>query len=190
MLRAALPLAAILLLSAPSAGQTARDTTRGTVTAPRVAAQTATEKLFGFASYDSLLHSMPDYVAATTQIEELRSKYDAELKLMEDEFNTKYEEFLDGMKDFPQSILEKRQNELQDFLERNVTFKDESRRLLDNAETEALAPLHAKLTAALREVGEKHEYLFILNTDNNICPFISTDKGTDVTEEVQAILNQ
>lgn len=133
---------------------------------------------------------MPDYVAATTQIEELRSKYDAELKLMEDEFNTKYEEFLDGMKDFPQSILEKRQNELQDFLERNVTFKEESRRLLDNAETEALAPLHAKLTAALREVGEKHEYLFILNTDNNICPFISTDKGTDVTEEVQAILNQ
>ena len=62
---------------------------------------------FGFFSYDSAFKSMPEYVIANKNISDLKNRYDAEAKRVEDEFNKKYEDFLEGQKDFPQNILEK-----------------------------------------------------------------------------------
>ena len=60
---------------------------------------------FGYFSFDNVLKSMPDYVMAQRSIDDLRQKYDAEMKRAEDEFNSKYEEFLDVQKDLVPAIL-------------------------------------------------------------------------------------
>ncbi len=145
---------------------------------------------FGFLSYEQALTSMPDYAMAQAQIVKLKAKYDEEAKRVETDFNLKYEDFLDTQADMPKSILEKRQSELQELLNRNIEFKAESRRLLEQAEKDAFAPLHEKLQRALRVIGEQDGYAFIINTDNNACPFINPAQGIDVTKTVISLLQK
>ena len=142
---------------------------------------------FGFLSYDGTLKAMPGYAIVQTNLDNLKAQYEAELKRAEDEFNVKYEQFLDGQRDFPPTILQKRQTELQELMEKNMAFREESRRLLAEAEDEAMAPLRLLLTTAIRQVGIERGLAFILNTDQNSCPFINPTQGEDVTEAVLQI---
>lgn len=137
---------------------------------------------FGYFSYEKTMTSMPEYRVVVDNMNDLKAKYDAETKRVEEEFNKKYEEFLDGQRDFAPTILQKRQTELQELLKRNVAFKAESERLLAEAEKEAYAPLHQKIQATLQKIGAEKGYAFILNTDGNACPYIDPTMGEDVTE--------
>ena len=96
---------------------------------------------FGVCSYSTLLKSMPEYLMAQRSIDDLRQKYESEMKRSEQEFNVKYEEFLDEQRDLVPAILRKRQTEIQEMMEKNVAFKQEAQRLLKQAETDALAPV-------------------------------------------------
>lgn len=139
----------------------------------------------GYLSYDYALKSMPDYVLTQQKLAELHQQYDAELKRVEDEFNHKYEEFLDGQKDFPKTILYKRQTELKELMERNVTFKANSRRELAEAEQTAMLPLRQRLNGVLAEIAKEHGLAIILNTDGDACPYIAPSMGVDITEVVK-----
>src|SRR3712207_8703903 len=99
--------------------------------------------------YTTLFRSA-DYSLIQRNMADLRAKYDAEMKRVEDEFNKKYEDFLDGQRNFAPSILKKRQAELQELIEKNAAFKKEAQELLKKAEKEALAPLK------LKEIGRAH----------------------------------
>lgn len=144
---------------------------------------------FGYFSFDNVLKSMPDYVMAQRSIDDLRQKYDAEMKRAEDEFNSKYEEFLDVQKDLVPAILRKRQAELQEMMQKNINFKNESQRLLKQAEADAFAPVKNKLYNALTKVGQAQGYAFILNTDGDACPYVNPEMGEDATELIKEVLN-
>lgn len=144
---------------------------------------------FGYFSFDNVLKSMPDYVMAQRSIDDLRQKYDAEMKRAEDEFNSKYEEFLDVQKDLVPAILRKRQAELQEMMQKNINFKNESQRLLKQAEADAFAPVKDKLYNALTKVGQAQGYAFILNTDGDACPYVNPEMGEDATELIKEALN-
>lgn len=144
---------------------------------------------FGYFSFDNVLKSMPDYVMAQRSIDDLRQKYDAEMKRAEDEFNSKYEEFLDVQKDLVPAILRKRQAELQEMMQKNINFKNESQRLLKQAEADAFAPVKNKLYNALTKVGQAQGYAFILNTDGYACPYVNPEMGEDATEFIKEALN-
>lgn len=144
---------------------------------------------FGYFSFDNVLKSMPDYVMAQRSIDDLRQKYNAEMKRAEDEFNSKYEEFLDVQKDLVPAILRKRQAELQEMMQKNINFKNESQRLLKQAEADAFAPVKNKLYNALTKVGQAQGYAFILNTDGDACPYVNPEMGEDATELIKEALN-
>lgn len=143
---------------------------------------------FGYFSFDNVLKSMPDYVMAQRSIDDLKQKYDAEMKRAEDEFNSKYEEFLDVQKDLVPAILRKRQAELQEMMQKNINFKNESQRLLKQAEADAFAPVKNKLYNALTKVGQAQGYAFILNTDGDACPYVNPEMGEDATELIKGAL--
>lgn len=149
------------------------------------AVQSACPLKFGYFSYDAALKSMPEYDVAMRNMAELKSKYDSEAKRVEKEFNEKYELFLEGQRDFPATILKKRQSELQELLDKNIAFKEESRRLLEAAEKDVFAPLHDRIAATLKAIGERKGYAFIINTDNRACPFASRTQGEDINQIVK-----
>ena len=145
---------------------------------------TQTSLRFGYLSYTSVLKLMPDYIAAQRNIDDLRTKYDIEMKRVENEFNQKYEQFLEGQHDFAPSILQKRQAELQELMDKNIAFKQKAQQLLKDAETKAYEPVYQRLDNVIRRVGQTLGFAFILNTDAHAVPFINTSLGVDVTATI------
>jgi outer membrane protein len=143
---------------------------------------------FGYLSYATALQAMPEYAAMQNDMAELRQKYEAEQKRVEDDFNKKYEEFLDGQKGYPKTILQKRQSELQEMLDKNIAFKKESQRLLSQAEEEAMAPIRVRLAEVLDAIGRERGYAFIVNTDEKAALWLNPAMGEDVSAAVKALL--
>lgn len=143
---------------------------------------------FGYLSYNTVLTSMTDYQLAKRSIDDLKLKYDAEMKRSEKEFNEKYEEFLEVQRDLVPSILRKRQGELQEIMEKNIAFKNDALQLLKQAETDAYAPVKKKLNEAVANVARELGYAFVINTDNDACPYVNPEMGEDATEAVKAAI--
>jgi len=150
-----------LISLAAGAQSTISTTSLQTEQQPAVPQQVAQALIFGYLSYDSVAERV------------------------EKDFNKKYEEFLEGQRDFPPTILQKRQSELQELLDKNIAFKEESSRLLESAEKTIMAPVHRKLSDALQAIGRERGYIFIINTDNNTCPFVNQTRGEDITHIVR-----
>ena len=143
---------------------------------------------FGYLSYEQALLSMPQYAVVQQQMADLRAQYQAETKRVEEEFNRKYEEFLEGQREFPKTILQKRQTELQELMEKNIAFKEESRQQLAKAEEEAMSPLKVRLSEAIAKIAAERGLALVVNTDSNACPFINPEMGEDINELVIAAL--
>ena len=174
-----LPLVFMLMPVAASAQQSAH---------PQVSAPVEQSLRFGYFSYEEVLHTMPGYAIAKHNMDELREKYDAETKRVETEFNAKYEEFLDGQRTYAKTILEKRQAELRELMEKNIAFKAEATRLLQQAENDAYAPLKAKINEEAKKIGKQKGFAFIINTDNNAAPYLNEEMGEDITALLEETL--
>jgi outer membrane protein len=148
------------------------------------------ELKFGYLSYNAVMQAMPEYAAMQNSMAELRQKYEAEQKRVEDDFNKKYEEFLDGQKSFPKTILQKRQSELQEMLDKNIAFKKESQRLLKQAEEDAMAPVMVRLAETLDALGKVRGYAFIVNIDEKVALWLNPSLGEDITATVIAQLQR
>ena len=131
----------------------------------------ATTLKFGFLSYDSVRQSMKEYAEMQQQMTALRRAYDAEMKRVEDDFNKKYEEFLDGQQSFPKTILQKRQSELQEMLDKNIAFKNESLRILNETEAQLLESINLMVKISVQQVGQKHGYAFIPIHQITLCDY-------------------
>ena len=143
---------------------------------------------FGYLSYEAALKAMPDYELVQQKMDQMRQQFQAETLRVEDEFNLKYEEFLDGQRDFPKTILQKRQSELQELMERNIRFKEESKKELEQTEKLLLAPLKIRLIEQLGTIARERGYAFIVDTDQKALPYINPSMGEDITLTVQDAL--
>lgn len=148
----------------------------------------AQQAKIGYFSYKAILEDMPDYVTAMLGVETLRKQYDEELKAASDEFNEKYELFLDQQSMLDEPIKQKRQADLQSLLDRNTQFRNESMRLLRQAEQDALAPVKQKLNKAIQSVGYSGAFLLIVNTDSEACPYIDSSSAEDVTAKIKSYI--
>jgi len=140
---------------------------------------------FGYISYEQVLKEMPEYAQATQDLADLKAKYEAEAQKGEEEFQRKFVDFLQGQKDFPQAIMQKRQAELQTLMDNGVAFRMKSQELIAQAEADLMQEARKRLDNALLEVGAEQGYGYILNTDGNSCPYINPTVGVNVTDLVR-----
>ena len=141
-------------------------------------------------SYNKALQLMPQYASTEANLQKLKQQYDAELAAAEHDFTEKYELFLEQQSSLATAIRTKRQADLQSLYETNVKFRAESERLLAKAREEAYAPLYAALNAAIAKVGANGNYLMLINTDNNACPYIDPARSEDVTKLICTLLSR
>ena len=139
---------------------------------------------FGYLSYESVLKSMPEYGVVMMRMDSLRSSFKAEMQRVEEEFNRKYEDFLEGQKDFPRTILLKRQTELQELMQKNIDFKQQLQKELADTEAQLMAPLRIHLNEAIATVAREQKLALVINTDANACPFIEPMLGVDLNSAV------
>ncbi len=149
-----------------------------------VSAQESVAFRFGSIKYNTILKSMPEYLQVEADLENLRQKYEKEMKTSEEEFNAKYEVFLSEQSTYAPSILRKRQSELEDMLRRNEQFRLESMRVLEQARVDMMVPVKSKLNAAISSVAAAYSLAFVLNTDSDAVPFINAGMAYDITPAV------
>ncbi len=152
--------------------------------------ESASAMKFAYLSYDSVMLSMPKYAEMQQQMAEMNMQYEAEMQRVENEFNKQYESFLDGQASFPQTILQKRQSELQEMLDKNITFKKESQRLLKDTEANMLSAIKTTIDGAVSAIAKEKGYAFVLNRDERAVTFVNPDMGEDITEAVKAKVNE
>ena len=145
---------------------------------------------FGYLSIDSVLQSMPEYAQMQQDMATMRQQYEAEMKRVENDFNKKYEEFLDGQKNFPKTILQKRQSELQEMLDKNIAFKKEGLQMLNDTEKTQKDVILMMIDMAVKTIGMQRGYAFILNTDANATPWLNPAMGEDITKAVKEMLKE
>ncbi len=141
-------------------------------------------------SYNNVLQLMPQYADTEANLQKLKAQYDAELAAAERDFTEKYELFIEQQATLASSIRTKRQADLQALYDTNVKFRAESQRLLAKAREEAYAPLYAALNEVIAKVGAAGNYLMLINTDNNACPYIDPARSEDVTTQIIAALKK
>lgn len=154
-----------------------------------VSAQTEVHKLtFGYLDYNKVLQSMPDYAVAQSSMQGLREQYDKEAQYNEDKFFKMYSDYIQGQKSFPEDIMLKRQKELQVAMDQGLKFREESEKLLRNAENELLKPLEQKLDSAIAVVANVRGLAFVLSREGHNYPFVNPNDGIDITELVALVL--
>ena len=125
--------------------------------APQTAS--AQQYQFGFLSYSKILQTMPEYTQAQTALQTLKKKYEEEATYNEEKFKKMFADYLQGQKNFPEQIMLKRQKELQVAMEQGISFREDAKRLLGNAERELIQPLEAKLDSVLHLIGKENGLL-------------------------------
>jgi outer membrane protein len=138
----------------------------------------------GYISYRALLDLIPQTHEVQRQMAELRNQYEQEMQRVEQEFNQKFETFLESRNDYPRTILLKRQNELQQLMQQNIEFRSQAQRELVQAEEEAMRPVHDMLHRAIAIAATDCGVAFVLNTDDNATPFIDSAYGIDLSSNV------
>lgn len=137
---------------------------------------------------NTILQNMPQYKAMQASMQALREQYEAEARKSEEDFQRKFEEFLQGKDEFPKTILEKRQNELQSILEANANFRIKVQELLAEAEKSLMADVRAEMTDAIAVVAQEKGVSIVFDLDNGSVPYILSGLAVDLTADVIQLL--
>ncbi len=155
-----------------------------TVTQSQTQQQRPRVFVMGQINSNVILPRMPQFLAMQESLKSLKEQYEAEAKKSENDFQRKFEEFMQGQKDFPKTILDKRQNELQIMLETNAEFRIKAQKLLAEAERSMLADVKAELAEAVAIVAQEKGVSIVYDLDDGSVPYIVQGLAADLTVAV------
>ncbi len=145
----------------------------------------AVAQKFGTVDVNAIFTAMPETTAAQNQLQEASKKYEGEFTKLQEEINKKIQEYQGLAKDTPESIKERRQQEIQELGQKVDTFRNTASQDLERQQQQLMAPIQQKLSDAIKAVGQEGGYTFIF--ENGIPVFVGSDV-TDVTTAVKAKL--
>lgn len=141
---------------------------------------------FGVVDIQSVFAAMPESTAAQTQLQESSKKFQDELQKLTGELEKLYGEFQQISEDpnTPQSIKERRMQEIQEKGQKVEEFRQAAERDLARQQEQLMAPIQQKLTDAIKAVGQEGNYTFVLPKDEGLLLYCGTDV-TDLTDTVK-----
>lgn len=143
---------------------------------------------FGYVNTSEIIPVMPEYTKAITKIQELEKMYTDEFNILRTELEKKGTEFEKMQKDsVPQSILERRYEELMQLQERIQQYGQEIQANLQKAEQEEMVAIQKILREALETVGKEGEYVCIFDLAGGM-PYISTTLCENLSAKVKTKL--
>lgn len=116
-----------------------------------------------FVKADEVFMSMPELKDVESKMAEIKSKYEAEFKQMQDEYNKKFQDYSAQQDSLTQNIKLKRMQEIQDIEERMQNFTQIAKQDIDKEQTDLIAPVQKKLQDAIKAVGDEKGYTYIIN---------------------------
>ncbi len=142
---------------------------------------------FGIVNTQTIIEAMPEVKTAQETITAASKKYEDEFKVLQTEAEKKFTEYqaLEQDAATPQSIKERRMQELQELDQRMQQFRQTATQDLQRQQEQLMAPIQEKVRTAINAVGAENSMTFIFE---NIVPiYVGTDV-TDITAMVKTKL--
>ena len=149
-----------------------------------IAAQTLK---FGTVNSQEIFNLMPDKATAEATLQSVSEKNQTKYTNLQNENEKKNKEFQELGADTPQSIKDRRMQELQENQQKIQNFQQMASQDLQKQQETLLAPITEKIQQAIQAVGAEGGYTFIY--DLSIPCVVYTGTGAeDVTPQVKAKL--
>ncbi|MFA4053203.1 OmpH family outer membrane protein [Duncaniella muris] len=140
---------------------------------------------FGTVNTAELMESLPEMKTVQEQMTAASNKYQDEFSKLQEEFNKKYQEFNALDASTPETIKERRVQEMQELDAKIQKFRETADQDLRRQQQQLMAPIQENVMKAIQSVGAEGNYTFIF--ENGMSLYTGTDV-TDVTPLVKSRL--
>ena len=119
---------------------------------------------FGHVNTTELFQQMPEVNQVKAQMDTIQAQYETQLTLMQEELQKKYQDYQQNEATMPDAIKQMKQQELQEMQGRIQTFYQTAEQDIQKTQQELLAPVHEKMSKAIKAVGERDGYTYIFDS--------------------------
>ena len=146
----------------------------------------AQEVKIAYVKTQEVFMAMPEVSEMEKKLADLNEKYKGELKLMQDEYQKKYADFIQQQDSLTENIKLRRMQEIQDIQTRMDNFVQMGQQDVQKQQQNLLIPIQQKLQDAIKAVGDEKGYTYIIDpaallyTGSNAVdatPFVRTKLG-------------
>ena len=116
---------------------------------------------------------MPEYKQMQDSLQKVQVEYQKEIEMLKEEYNNKYQAFMNESEGLSEAIKIRRMQEIQSIEERAALFGEDSQQRLYQLQQALFEPIQRKLQDALKAVGAANNFLYILNANQEILYYIS-----------------
>ena len=139
---------------------------------------------FGHVNYGGIIEVMPETDSAQVAVKQLKADLEAEGAVMQQEFQTKYEDFAQKHATYSPAVAKVKQKELEDMYQRLQAFAEGAQSQLQAKQEELLAPVQEKVLNAIKEVAKAENFTYVFDISTVAYGWDSTD----ITDKVKAKL--
>jgi len=140
---------------------------------------------FGVINTNQLMETLPEIKTVKEQMDAATKKYEDEFAKLQEEFNKKYQEFQALEESTPQTIKDRRMQEMQELDTKIQKFRETAAQDLQRQQQQLMAPIQENVMKAIQSVGSEGGFTFIF--DNVVPLYVGTDV-TDITPLVKTRL--
>ena len=147
----------------------------------------AQELKFAHIDIQKLVATLPDKVKADKALQDEANKLQSQLKIMSEELDKKYSEYMSQKDSLPDLVRSIKEKEIQDQNQRIQNYNQLAQQSLGQKEQELLKPIIEKVQKAIDEVGAENGFIYIFDVSSKVILFYS-DKSVDAEPLVRTKL--
>ncbi len=142
---------------------------------------------FAHINSQQFLSELQEFKDANVKMQEEATKLEEQIKVMQNDIQQKYAEYMEKRDSLPELIRATKEKEIQDASERMQSFQQLAQQSLQQKEQQLLQPILEKYQKAVEAVGKENNFTYIFDKSSQVILFES-DQSTDISALVKAKL--
>lgn len=144
---------------------------------------------FGHINVQELIAGLPAKQQADKELNLEAQKLQNQLKVMSEELDRKYADYMAQRDSLTELIRSTREKEIQDYDQRIQNFNRLAQQSLGKKEQELLQPIVEKVQKAIDEVGKEQGFIYIFDTSSQVVLY-NSNQSVDCVPLVEAKLKE
>ena len=135
---------------------------------------------------DSLVSIMPEAKAVKDSLQLFYAKKEKDIVFLNNEFQSKYQQFIEKEKEMSDVVKKVRQEELQRLQMSVEEEKQNAQQQLQEYQAKLIKPIQEKVKKAIQEVAKEKKYKYVLDTSIDVVLY--SEPSDDIFADVKAKL--
>ena len=147
----------------------------------------AQEMKIALVNQNEVFSLMPELPALQEELIKTVQQWEADIASMGEDFNRKYNAFIEQGDTLNENIRNRRMQEIQNLEERMQSTRAAAEEDIQNKRQELYYPVQEKMLKIIKEVGDEDGYAFVLDNNPQIVLYVGKN-AIDITDKVKAKL--